>query len=155
MGASRVGTRACMRVRVAEPSAWSALATTVPLMSGLHWPQAIKSACAISRSKQMCGPKLGVSRKFRINASMMTLRRGRHGWIQQFQWGLYRDESRGRAAANHGASRRIAEHLLYCGAVQKAVRLRGLWILPESVGGEACSCKNSREGGFQTRIASI
>ena len=28
--------------------------------------------------------------------------------------------------------------------------VRGSWFLPESVGGEACSCQDSREGGVQT-----
>ena len=27
------------------------------------------------------------------------------------------------------------------------------WCLPESVPGEACACKNSREGGVQTSVA--
>ncbi len=28
----------------------------------------------------------------------------------------------------------------------------GNWCLPESTGGEACLCQNSREGGFQTSV---
>ena len=27
------------------------------------------------------------------------------------------------------------------------------WCLPESTGGEACSCQDSREGGVQTSVA--
>jgi hypothetical protein len=36
---------------------------------------------------------------------------------------------------------------------REAVFVCWQWCLPESVGGEACACKNSREGGFHTSVA--
>src|ERR1700677_1437712 len=36
---------------------------------------------------------------------------------------------------------------------REAVRIPWQWCLPESVRGEACACKNSREGGVQTSVA--
>ncbi len=35
---------------------------------------------------------------------------------------------------------------------RKAVLVLWQWCLPESVRGEACACKNSREGGFHTSV---
>src|SRR5476649_1233107 len=35
---------------------------------------------------------------------------------------------------------------------REAVRIPWQWCLPESVRGEACACKNSREGGVQTSV---
>ncbi|SAL23718.1 hypothetical protein AWB69_01664 [Caballeronia udeis] len=42
-----------------------------------------------------------------------------------------------------------------CDAVnaREAVLVSGLSCLPESTGGEACSCQDSREGGVQTSVA--
>ncbi len=36
---------------------------------------------------------------------------------------------------------------------REAARVPWQWCLPESVGGEACSCQDSREGGFHTSVA--
>ena len=36
---------------------------------------------------------------------------------------------------------------------REAVQARWQWCLPESVRGEACSCQDSREGGFHTSSA--
>src|SRR5471032_2090243 len=35
---------------------------------------------------------------------------------------------------------------------REAARIPWQWCLPESVRGEACACKNSREGGVQTSV---
>ena len=36
---------------------------------------------------------------------------------------------------------------------RETVRVSWQWCLPESVRGEACSCQDSREGGFHTSVA--
>jgi hypothetical protein len=72
--------------------------------------------------------------------SQPTSKRGRED-----AWGPTSENSRSDRAANPARTE--------AANTREAVCVCWQWCLPESVGGEACACKNSREGGVQPSVA--